>query len=66
MLSQLVISGCNFWTYQFTWWPPAVPLAFLAFRVWWEFPFNPLKAKLLAEDLRTAQFSRESEVGPVH
>ena len=31
------------------------PLLFSLFSVWWQFPFNPRKVKLLAGDLRAAQ-----------
>ena len=31
---------------------PSHPLSFLAFSVQWGFPFNPLKVKRLAGDLR--------------
>ena len=36
-------------------WLPAIPIAFWLFSLLWCFPFSPLKVKLLAGHLRTAQ-----------
>ena len=46
------------WDLDFARWLPAIRFLSLLdlFSVWWQFPFDPLQVKLLAGDLRAAQF----------